>query len=81
MPTHAPAVLVPLVPQPVVAQHLRVKVVRLERRVVHVELGALEEEEAVVIDVFLAAAEAEEDGDLLVLVVGRVYELRRFQSV
>lgn len=38
--THAPAILVPLLPQPVVAQDLRVEVVRLVRRVVHVEFGS-----------------------------------------
>lgn len=45
----APAGAVAAVAEPVVAQHLRVEVVRLVRGVVHVELGALEEEEAVVV--------------------------------
>lgn len=65
----APAVLVALVAQPVVAQDLGVKVVRLERGVVHVALGALEEEEAVVVDFFVAAVQPEEDGYVFVGVV------------
>lgn len=65
----APAVLVALVSQPVVAQDLRVKVVRLKGGVVHVALGALEEEEAVVVDLFVAAVQPEEDGYVLVGVV------------
>lgn len=66
---HAPAVLVALVAQPVVAQDLGVKVVRLKGRVVDVALGALEEEEAVVVDLFVAAVQPEEDGYVLVFVV------------
>jgi hypothetical protein len=65
----APAVLVTLVAQPVVAQDLGVKVVRLKRGVVHVALGALEEEEAVVVYFFVAPVQAEEDGYVLVVVV------------
>lgn len=52
---NAPAVLVALVAQPVVAQDLGVEVMRLKGRVVHVALGALEEEEAVVVDLLVAA--------------------------
>lgn len=63
MPPYAPAVLVALVPQPVVAQHLRVVVERLKAAVVHVRgARALEEEEAVVVDLLGALVEAEEDG-------------------
>ena len=40
MPSHAPARLVSLVAQPVVAEHLGVEVVRLVRRVVDMELGS-----------------------------------------
>lgn len=65
----APAVLVALVAQPVVAEDLGVKVVRLEGRVVHVALGALEEEEAVVVDLLVAAVQPEEDGYVFVFVV------------
>lgn len=56
-------------------QHLRVKVVRLEARVVHVHLGTLEEEEAVVVDEVGPAVQPEEDR----LVDARrvVHELRR----
>jgi len=50
VPPDAPAVGVPLVAQPVVTQNLRVKVVRLEGRVVDVHLWTLEKEEAVVVD-------------------------------
>lgn len=60
MPAHAPAVLVAPVPQPVVAEDLGVEVVGLEGGVVDVELGALEEEEGVVVHEVLAAVEAEE---------------------
>lgn len=66
---HAPAVLVALVAQPVVAQDLGVEVVSLEGGVVHVALGALEEEEAVVVDLLVAAVQPEEDGYVLVFVV------------
>lgn len=69
MPPDAPAVRVPLVAQPVVPQHLGVKVVRLKRGMVDVHFGALKEEEAVVVDQLVAAVEAEEDGDVDVLVV------------
>jgi len=69
VPADAPAVGVPLLAEPVVAEHLGVKVVGLERRVVDVHLGALEEEEAVVVDQLVAAVEAEEDGDVDVFVV------------
>lgn len=69
MAPHAPAVLVALVAQPVVAEDLGVKVVRLEGRVVHVALGALEEEEAVVVDLLVAAVQTEEDGYVFVFVV------------
>jgi predicted transcriptional regulator len=58
----APAVLIAFVAQPVVAEDLGVEVVRLEGRVVHVRLGPLEEEEAVVVDALGAAVEAEKDG-------------------
>lgn len=65
----APAVLVALVAEPVVAQDLGVEVVGLEGGVVHVALGALEEEEAVVVDLLVAAVQPEEDGYVLVFVV------------
>lgn len=78
MPPHAPAVLVALVPQPVMPQDLRVVVERLEAAVVHVRRPrALEEEEAVVVDLLGALVEAEEDGH--VLAGGVVDELGRVQ--
>lgn len=69
VPAHAPAVLIPLVPQPVVAQDLGVEVVRLEGRVVHVAPFTLKEEEAVVVDLLVATVEAEEDGYVFAVVV------------
>lgn len=65
----APAVFVALVAQPVVAQDLGVKIVRLKGRVVHVALGPFEEEEAVVVYFFVAAVQPEEDCYVLVVVI------------
>jgi hypothetical protein len=70
----APAVGVPLVPQPIVAEDLGVEVVGLEGRVMDVEFRALEEEEAVVVHALLAAVQPVEYRD--VLVVGVVGKLR-----
>ena len=50
VPADAPAVLVALVAEPVVAEDLGVEVVGLEGGVVDVELWAFEEEEGVVVD-------------------------------
>lgn len=51
VPPHTPAVLITLVSQPVVAQHLRIVVVRLEAAVMHMWRAiALEKEETVVIN-------------------------------
>lgn len=58
---YAPAVLIPLVPQPIVTEDLGVEVVRLKGRVVDVTFRALEEEESVVVDPLIASVEAEED--------------------
>ena len=74
VPPDAPAVGVALLAQPVVAEHLGVKVVGFEGGVVDVRLGTLEEEEAVVVDEFGAAVETEEDGYIDVVVV--MHELR-----
>lgn len=35
MPTNTPAILIPLLPEPMVSQQLGIKVMRLERRMVH----------------------------------------------
>lgn len=59
---NTPAVLVALMTKPVVTEHLGIKIVRLERRVVDVHLGAFEEEETVVVYEFVPAVESEEDG-------------------
>lgn len=78
MPSHAPAVLIALVPQPIMTQHLSVVVVRLEAAVVHVRCArALKEEEAVMINLFGALVETEEDCDILTGLV--VNELRRVE--
>lgn len=55
MPPYPPTVLVSLLDQPIVPEHLRVEIKHLEGRMVHVRFGALEEEETVVVDEFLAA--------------------------
>ena len=55
MSPHPPAILIPLLNQPIVPKHLRVEIEDLERRVVYVHFGPLEEEEAVVIDEIQAA--------------------------
>lgn len=59
--TYTPAVLVALVPQPVVTEDLGVKVVCLKGRVMNMALWTLEEEEGVVVDLLATAVEAEED--------------------
>ncbi len=74
VPSHAPAVLISRMTQPVVPEHLGVEVVRLEGRVVHVVLGSLEEEEAVVVYELVSAVQAEEGRDVDLLVV--VYQLQ-----
>lgn len=75
VPPDAPAILPPLMAQPVVAEDLGVEVVRLKGRVVHVRgAGPLEEEEAVVVDELVASVQAEEDGHVGAVVV--VHELR-----
>ena len=54
MPPDPPTVLVSLLNQPIVPEHLRVEIEHFEGRMVHVRFGALEEEEAVVVDEFSA---------------------------
>lgn len=67
---HAPAVLITLVPQPIVPQYLGVVVVRLEAAVVHVRgPGTLKEEEAVVVDLLGALVQAEEDRHVFASVI------------
>ena len=63
VPPDAPNRLVPLGGQPLVAQVLRVKVVHLERAVVHVRGGAGGHEEGVVVHGVRAAVDVREDGD------------------
>lgn len=77
VPAHAPAVLVAVLPEPVVAQHLGVEIMRLEGGVVHVILGAFEEEETVMVYKLIASVQAEKGCDVYIVVV--VHEL--FKSV
>ena len=77
MPTHAPTVLIPLLDQPIVAQHLGVEIKDLVRGVVDVVLGPRVEEEAVVVDELVAAVQVHEGGH--VNAVGAVEQLRRFE--
>ena len=62
MSAYAPTVPVSLLAQPVVAEDLGVEVVRFEGRVMGVELGALVEEEGVMVDPLLAAVQPPEHG-------------------
>ncbi len=71
MPADAPANLIALLAQPVVAEHLRVEVMGLERRVVHVRDWAFEEEEGVVVDERGSAIDAREG---CYIAAGRVVE-------
>ena len=74
MPAHPPAILIPLLDQPIVAQHLDVEIKDLERGVVDVVPGPLEEEEAVVVDELAAAVQVQEGG--YVGAVGPVQQVR-----
>lgn len=76
---NAPAVLVALLAEPVVAEQLGVEVVRLVRRMVHVRLRPLEEEEAVVVHELLAPVEVEEGCDILAARI--VYQLTRLSTI
>lgn len=64
MPPDAPAILIPFLDEPVVPDDLGVKVKDLEGGVVDVVFGALEEEEAVVVDEFVPAVQVHEGGDV-----------------
>ena len=55
MSPHAPTIFIPLLRQPIVANDLGIEIEDFERRVMDVGFGALEDEEAVVIDEFEAA--------------------------
>ena len=66
MPPHAPAVLILLLRQPGVAQHLDVEVKDLEARMMHVELRTLEEEEAVMVNHLLAVIQVQKCGHVFV---------------
>lgn len=78
MPSHTPTVLIALVPQPIMTQHLGIVVVRLKAAVVHVRCAwALKEEETVVINLFSALVETEKDCNVFTGLV--VDELRRVE--
>ena len=62
MPAHPPTVLIPLLDQPIVAQHLGVEIEDLVRGVVDVVFGPRVDEEAVVVDEFVAAVQVHEGG-------------------
>lgn len=64
VPPDTPAVLPALVPQPVMTQHLRVKVVCLETRMMNMTFGTFEEEKAVVVDKLLSAVKSAEGVEL-----------------
>lgn len=49
MSTNAPAILIALLPEPMVTQQLRIEIMRLERRMMDVRFGPFEHEEAMVI--------------------------------
>lgn len=57
---NAPAILPTFMPQPVMTQHLRVKIVRFEARVMDMTLGAFEEEKAMVVDKLLPTVKSAE---------------------
>ena len=62
MSPDAPAILVALLDQPVVADDLGVEIEDLEGRVVDVVFGAGEEEDGMVVDEFVAAVQVHEGG-------------------
>jgi hypothetical protein len=64
MTPNSPAIFIPLLAEPIVTQHLRVKVVCLVGRVVHMRLRAFKEEEAVVINQLGATVKMEKGGDV-----------------
>ena len=62
---HAPAVLVPLLAQPVVPEHLDVEVMDLVGCVVYMAFGPFEDEEAVVISPFLTQVNVHKGGNVI----------------
>lgn len=50
MTSDAPTVFVPLAAEPVVSQHLCIKIMRLKRGMMHVRPGTFKEKEAMMID-------------------------------
>lgn len=77
MSSHPPTVLIALLNQPVVPEHLRVEIEDFERRVMHVTLGPLEEKEAVVVDELVATVQMHEGGDVAAL--GVVQQIAGFE--
>jgi hypothetical protein len=64
MTPNSPAIFIPFLTEIIVTQHLRVKVVCFEGRVVHMRLGAFKEEETVVINQLGATVKMKKDGDV-----------------
>lgn len=64
MSAHAPTILIAFLDQPIVPEHLGVEIKHLERRMVHVRFGPLEEKEGVVVDKLLATVQVHECGDV-----------------
>lgn len=83
VPADSPAVLVILLRQPRVAEHLDVEIEDLEARMVHVEHGALEKEKRVVVDILQPEVQVQERHDVLLgvrivhQVAGLEVEVRR----
>lgn len=67
MSPDSPTIFISPLNQPIVPEHLCVEIKHLERRMVHVHFGPLEEKEAVVVDEFLAAVQVHECGDVAAL--------------
>lgn len=65
MASYAPAILVSLEAQPIVSQHLSVKVVRLKGRMMHVAFWPFEEEEGVMVHKLTPSRETVEYNDIL----------------
>ncbi len=77
VPPDPPAILIPLLNQPIMPQHLRVKIENLKRRMMHMGFRPLEEEEAVVVDELGAAVQMHKRHH--VDVVGPVEQIRGFE--
>ena len=73
MPTHPPAVLIPLMTQPIVTKNLSIKVMGFKRTMVDMSLWSLKEEETVMINGNVPAVQASESRDIVSIAI--VYNL------